>query len=142
MRARAVVVGALWGACVAGLLTARLEARDAFALLAAGALLGALAAPLSPRAAALDHPFLASLAAGAGVAMARLPEPSFFLLVPLIAAAVAWPFGGLARQETARDTLPRRALPATFALAAAVFFLQSADRDWTYASGSKDLGLF
>jgi uncharacterized membrane protein len=71
--------------------------------------------------------------------MLGFAETSFFLLVPLVAAAVAWPFD---RAEADSDRVPTWAAPALFATAAAVFFLQSANRHWQFASGSKDLGLF
>jgi uncharacterized membrane protein len=71
--------------------------------------------------------------------MLRFPEPAFFLLVPMVAAAIAWP---VARAHDDDPRVPSWALPASFALAAAVFFFQSANRHWQFASGSKDLGLF
>jgi uncharacterized membrane protein len=70
--------------------------------------------------------------------MPVMPEPTFFLLVPLLAAAVAWPLGPA---EEGAQTLPRGAVVASFAFAAVVFFLQSARRHWQFGSGS-DLALF
>lgn len=67
-------------------------------------------------------------------------EPAFFFLVAFAAAAVAPPFGGAARGDGGR--VPRGALVASSLLVGAVFFLQSAHRHWTFASGAKDLGLF
>ena len=72
--------------------------------------------------------------------MLRFPEPVFFLLVPLIAAALAGPWGR--RQPSDPDRVPAWAAPVLFAMAASVFFLQSANRHWQFASGSKDLGLY
>jgi len=83
------------------------------------------------------HPALAALAAALGLLMSRFPEPTFFLLVPALAAGAFWPFDP---PPEPRPT-PRWAVPATFLFAAAVFFLQSAGRHWTFGSGGKDLGL-
>jgi uncharacterized membrane protein len=108
-------------------------------VLAVGAGLGALAALVRRRAEPLRHPALATVAALCGVLMARVAEPTFFLLVPLVAAAFAWPLGPSPVRE---EPPPRWCLPVLFALAAAVFFWQSAQRHWTFASGGRDLGLF
>lgn len=86
--------GALWGLAVAGLsappaFDAATGARLA-GLSAVGALL-ALAGALP--ADALRHPGLAAAAATCGLVMVWRPEPTFFLLVPLLAAGLAWPFG-------------------------------------------------
>ena len=132
-------LGALWGVAAAGVLTPRAGPGAAFALLASGAALGAIAALFAPRAEALRHPVLAGLAGLCGAVMVVAPEPTFFLLVPLLAAAMAWPLGP---PPTREDPLPRWALPALFALAAGAFFWQSAHRHWTFASGGRDLGLF
>jgi uncharacterized membrane protein len=134
-----MAVGALWGLGAAGLLTPGLTAVAALAVLVAGALAGALIAFVRPGLDALDHPRAALCAAVAGAVMRVVPEPTFFLLVPLLAAAVAWPIG--TPTGTARD-LPRWAPAALFLLGATVFLLQSANRHWQFASGSKDLGLF
>jgi uncharacterized membrane protein len=133
--------GALWGAAAAGLLVSRLPPSSAVVLLAVGAGLGAAAALAMPAAEALRHPGLATIAALAGVSMMVVPEPTFFLLVPLLAAATAWPLA-LPEGEAAERPLPRWAMPAVFAAAAAAFFGQSAHRHWTFASGGRDLGLF
>jgi uncharacterized membrane protein len=131
--------GAAWGAGAAGLLVGHLRSPHPFTLLAIGAGAGAILAMARPRWPALEHPALAAVAAGAGALMGTLPEPTFFLLVALVAAAVAWPIGPADPEER---PVPPWAVPATFALAAAVFFVQSANRHWAFASGSKDLGLF
>src|SRR5688500_3408212 len=134
--------GAAWGLAAAGLVAAHLRA-PAWPFWLAGAVAGALAAFLMPRWEALRHPRLAVLAAACGVAIVPLPEPTFFLLVPLVAAAAAWP---LREEDGAPQRIPRAmpawTVPAAFVLGAAVFFLQSANRYWQYAAGSKDLGLF
>jgi uncharacterized membrane protein len=138
-RLRLAAVGAAWGVGAAGLLVGHLRSPDAIPPLAMGALAGAGLALIRPRWTALDHPVAAWVAAAAGVLMARLPEPTFFLLVPLVAAAVGWPVGTADPEER---RAPRWALPATFLAAVLVFFFQSAHRHWTFASGSQDLGLF
>jgi uncharacterized membrane protein len=134
-----VLRGALWGVGAAGLLVPRLETPQQLLVFGAGALCGALAGLRWPGAESLRHPWLAAAAALAGVAMTRLAEPTFFLLVPLVAASVAWPLGGPPPEE---KPLPRYVVPAIFLAAAAVFFAQSAHRHWTFGSGSRDLGLF
>jgi uncharacterized membrane protein len=132
--------GALWGLAVAGLFAPRLprtaEWAVAVGLGTAGALL-AIARRFPGD--ALRRPRLAAAAAACGVAMAFVPEPAFFLLVPLLAAGIAWPFG---TPPTAEQPLPRGTVTVLFLLGAAVFFLQSAHRHWTFASGGLDLGLF
>jgi uncharacterized membrane protein len=138
-RLKLAAVGAAWGVGAAGLLAGHLRPAHPLPLLAAFALAGAGLALVRPRWTALDHPLAALVAAAAGVLMPRLPEPTFFLLVPLIAAASGWPVGTADPEER---TAPRWALPATFAAAVLVFFFQSAHRHWTFGSGSKDLGLF
>jgi len=137
-RARTATIGALWGLGAGGLLTPRWPDGE-WLLLAGGAVLGVLVALLRPRLPALDHPAAAGVAAGAGLLMGWLPEPTFFLLVPLLAAAVAWPFGEEGEED---GPLPRFVLPAAFLAAAAVFFFQAANRHWQFGSGGKDLGLF
>src|SRR6185503_17308708 len=58
-------------------------------------------------------------------------------------ASVAWPLAPAdAGPPPLRRALPAWTLPALFVAGAAVFFLQSAHRYWTYGAGSKDLGLF
>ena len=138
-RLRLAAIGAAWGAGAAGLLVGHLRPAHPAPLLATFALAGAGFAVLRPRWTALDHPVAALVAAAAGALMSRLPEPTFFLLVPLVAASVGWPVGTADPEER---RAPRWALPATFALAVLVFFIQSANRHWSFASGSKDLGLF
>lgn len=132
--------GALWGVAAAGLFLPHLRGVSAVALLAAlgaaGALLAfAYAFPVD----GLRRTELAAAAAACGLAMVRLPELAFFLLVPLLAAGVAWPLG---TPPTAEKPLPRGIVPALFVLGATVFFLQSAQRHWTFASGGMDLGVF
>jgi len=138
-RLRLAVTGAAWGVGAAGLVAGHLRAPHFLAVLGVGAAAGAVLALVRPRWGALDHPALALVAAGAGAAMGTLPEPTFFLLVPLMAAALAWPIGPA---DPEARPLPAWALPAAFAFAAAVFFFQSANRHWSFASGGKDLGLF
>jgi uncharacterized membrane protein len=70
--------------------------------------------------------------------MTFLPEPTFFLLVPLLAAAAAWPLGP---PPAVDEPLPRWVMPLLFAAAAGALFWQSAQRHWTFASG-RDLALF
>jgi uncharacterized membrane protein len=134
-----VLRGALWGVGAAGLLVARLDTPQQVLVLGAGALAGALASLRWPAAESLRHPWVAAAAALAGVAMTRLAEPTFFLLVPLVAASVAWP---LSEPPADEKPPPRWVVPALFVGAAAVFFAQSAHRHWTFGSGSRDLGLF
>jgi uncharacterized membrane protein len=136
-KARTAFIGALFGLGAGGLLAPRF-AQGAFLLLPGGALLGALLAWARPRLLALEHPGAAGVAAAAGLLMIWLPEPTFFLLVPLVAAACAWPFG----EEGEEKALPRWVTVALFAGASAVFFLQAANRHWQFGSGGKDLGLF
>jgi len=138
-RLRLAAIGAAWGAGAAGLLAGHLRLADPVPLLGMGALAAAAWALVRPRWTALDHPALAAAAAAAGALMPALPEPTFFLLVPLVAAALAWPVGTADPEERAA---PRWALPCTFVVAALAFFIQSANRHWSFGSGAKDLGLF
>ena len=138
-RLRLAAIGAAWGVGAAGLIAGHLRPADPVPFLAAGGVAAAGWALLRPRWTALDHPVAALVAAAAGALMPRLPEPTFFLLVPLVAAAVGWPVG---TSDPDEKHAPRWALPATFAAGAAVFFIQSANRHWSFGSGSKDLGLF
>lgn len=137
MGSRAAAVGALWGLGLAGLLVPHLP--DPLTTFAAGAAAGACAALFRPSLPALAHPAAATLAAVAGVFMVRLPEPTFFLLVPTAAAALAWPLGPNKGEDR---PLPAWMPPASFALGAAVFFVQAANRHWQFGSGAKDMGLF
>jgi hypothetical protein len=131
--------GALFGLGAAGLLAPRLGARDALVAFCVGACLGALAALRLRSWPALAHPWAAALCAMAGLGMLSVPEPAFFVLVPLVAAALAWPFG---RAPAGTDHVPAWVTPALFVGATSSFFFQSASRHWQFASGSKDLGLF
>ncbi len=144
-RSLAAASGACFGAGAGGLVAANLRAEPAL-FLAAGAILGALLAARRPDAPALAHPWLAALAAACAALVVVAPEPAFFLLVPLVVASCIWPFAPVAVVEGDRAAIPRAmpswALPALFAAAAAIFFLQSAGRYWDYGAGSKDLGLF
>jgi uncharacterized membrane protein len=135
---RHLAIGALWGLAAGGLLIARLPRGLALAFLALGAVCGAVVAWGRPAAEALAHPRLALLAAACGTAMMVAAEPTFFLLVPLVAAALAWPVGP---SPDAERPPPRWAMPVLFAVAAFAFFLQSAQRHWTFSSG-RDLALF
>src|SRR5688572_4159912 len=75
--------------------------------------------------------------------MVVAPEPAFFLLVPLVVASVFWPLSPPAAPPPPLPrALPSWTLSAVFALAASVFFVQSAGRYWSYGAGAKDLGLF
>ena len=139
MRARDGATGALYGLGAAGLLAPRLGEPAALITWAMGALVGAALGVSWRQWPALEHPWAAALCASSGLAMLRLPEPAFFLLVPMVAAAIAWP---IAKAPDDDDRVPDWALPGSFALAASVFFFQSANRHWQFASGSKDLGLF
>ncbi len=88
---------------------------------------------------ALARPWLAVVSAAVGVLLLRSSELAFFVLVPLVAAAVS---GAAARLATETRPLPRWAVPALFAAAATAFFAQSVNRHWQFASGSMDLGIF
>ena len=141
-RSLAAASGACFGAGAGALVAANLRA-EAAAFLAGGAVLGALLALRFPGAPALAHPWLAALAAACAAVVTIAPEPAVFLLVPLVVASVAWPLAPVDADPPAiRRALPSWTLPALFALAAAVFFMQSAGRYWAYGAGSKDLGLF
>lgn len=141
-RALAAAIGGCWGTGASGLIVGNLRA-EAWPLLVAGALAGAALGAWRPRAAALAHPWLAVVVAAAGALMVAAPEPTFFLLVPLVVASVAWPLAPAdAPPPPLRRALPSWTLPAVFGLGAVVFFVQSAGRYWAYGAGSKDLGLF
>jgi len=135
----ATATGALWGVAAAGLLVTRVGPEAAVLVLGLGALFGAAAAWAFPDGEALTHPVLAGIGALSGALMTVAPEPTFFLLVPMVAAAAAWP---LSTPPESEAPPPRWALPALFAVSAAAFFAQSAHRHWTFASGGRDLGLF
>jgi uncharacterized membrane protein len=137
---RRAATGALWGLGVAGLITPRIFDATTGAILAALSAAGALLALAGALPAdALRHTGLAATAAACGLGMVWRPEPTFFLLVPLLAAGLAWPFGTPPADE---KPLPRWTLPVLFGLAAVVLFLQSAQRHWSFGSGGMDLGLF
>src|SRR5438477_2827675 len=143
-------IGALWGAAAASLLVPRLPPSTAFAFFAVGGLLGAVFGLARPNAEALRHPALAAVAALAGATMMVAAEPAFFVLVPLLSAALAWPFAaggpgpvvGTRASDAQEEPLAPWVMPAVFAIAATAFFWQSAHRHWTFASGGRDLGLF
>ena len=139
MRPRDGATGALFGLGAAGLLASRLGPSEAVVAYAVGGVAGAAVGLSWRQWPALQHPWASVLCAASGLAMLRFPEPAFFLLVPMVAAAIAWP---VARTHDEDQRVPSWALPASFVLAAAVFFLQAANRHWQFASGSKDLGLF
>ncbi len=135
--------GAGWGLAAAGLVLSHLRVAPSAAWLATGAAAGALLAVARPALEAWRHPLAALLAAAAGVLAVFVPEPAFFLLAPLVAAALAWPLRSQASEpEGIPRALPRWVVPALFAGVALVFFLQSANRYWGFGAGSKDLGLF
>jgi uncharacterized membrane protein len=132
--------GALWGVAAAGLFLpqvsgARLVETLAILPIAGAALALADVFPAD----GLRRPLLALTAAVCGLAMARIPEPTFFLLVPLLAAGMFWPLG---TPPAAEKVPPRFVLPVLFAMGGAVFFLQAARRHWAFGSGGMDLGLF
>jgi uncharacterized membrane protein len=133
-----IATGAMWGLAAGGLLVARLPQATALAVLGLGAVLGAVMARVHPSAEALAHPGLAVVAALCGASMTLVPEPTFFLLVPLVGAALYWPLGAPSADE---KPLPAWAMPALFAAAATVLFWPSAQRHWSFASG-RDLALF
>jgi uncharacterized membrane protein len=139
MRLQDAATGALFGLGSAGLLAPRLGPRGAFVAFFIGALIGAAVGLRFRLWPALAHPGAAALCAVAGLAMLSFPEPAFFVLVPLVAAGLAWPFD---RAPIESDRVPAWAGAALFVLAAGAFFLQSANRHWQFASGSKDLGIF
>ena len=78
--------GALWGVAAAGLIVSRLSPPYTFVVLALGAALGAGLALALPSGESLRHPVLAFVGALAAALMTVAPEPTFFLLVPLVAA--------------------------------------------------------
>lgn len=137
-----MAIGAAWGLGGAGLVAGHLRLEAPWPLFAVAAVAAALAALAAPAAEALRHPLLALAAAACGLLMVRLPEPTFFLLLPLMVAAAAWPLRPPGVHESIPRAVPDWAAPASFALATAVFFLQSAGRYWGYGAGAKDLGLF
>jgi uncharacterized membrane protein len=122
----------------------RIEA--GLAVLALGAAAGGILALLRAQNEALRHPWMALVAASAGLLLARpvraSAEPAFFLLVPLLAAAVAWPLRRADEADRIPRAVPAWAVPATFLAGASVFFIQSANRFWSFGAGAKDLGLF
>lgn len=140
--ARSVAAGAAWGIAAAGLVAGHFRVEPAWPWLVAGSAAGALFALARPAAEAWRHPWLALLAAVAGVVMGPLPEPMFFLLVPLVSSAVAWPLRREGQPERLARAMPAWALPATFLVGAAALFVQSAQRYWAFGAGAKDLGLF
>jgi uncharacterized membrane protein len=130
----------LWGVAVAGLFLPHLRGARAVEVVAILAVCGAaLCVTQVLPGDTVRRPGLAVGAALCGLAMAHAPEPTFFLLVPLLAAGLFWPFGPPPRGER---PLPWFAVPALFVLGAAVFFAQAARRHWGFASGGMDLGLF
>jgi uncharacterized membrane protein len=141
-RLQHAAIGAAWGIGGAGLLVGHLRLADPAALYGVAAVAAALAALLLPDTEALRHPALALLAAACGLLMARVPEPTFYLLVPLMVAAAAWPLRPPGVPESMPRAVPAWVVLATFVMAAAAFFIQSANRYWSFGAGSKDLGLF
>lgn len=142
-RATLAACGAAWGVAVAGLLLAHLRAPATAWGLAAGAIAGLLFALVRPGLEAWRHPIAASIAGAAGALAVFLPEPTFFLLAPLVAAGFAWPLRAADDEpEGIPRALPRWVVPALFAAGAIAMFVQSASRYWAFGAGSKDLGLF
>ncbi|MFI4946404.1 MAG: hypothetical protein ACHP85_24210, partial [Burkholderiales bacterium] len=138
-RIRDAAVGALYGFGAACLVAPRLGGRPGWVALGLCLVLGAAVALRVPSWPALARPWAAVLTAVVGVALLRSVELAFFLLVPLVAAALA---GALVPAADETRPIPRWSAPLLFAAAAAVFFVQSANRHWQFASGSMDLGLF
>lgn len=134
--------GAAWGVGAAGLVAAHFRVPAPAPLLTLGAALGATAGLLRPRAEALRHPWAALLAAAAGLFMGWVPEPTCFLLAPLLAAAAAWPLRGDQQPAPGPGQIPRWGVLGSFLAAGSLFFVQSANRYWGFGAGSKDLGLF
>jgi len=142
-RATLAACGAGWGVAVAGLLFAHLRLPPSAWNLTGSAVVGALLALLRPSLEAWRHPVAAALGAATGALAVFVPEPAFFLLAPLVAAAVAWPLRSVDDEpEGIPRALPRWVVPALFGAAALVLFAQSANRYWGFGAGSKDLGLF
>jgi uncharacterized membrane protein len=137
-----LAMGAAYGLGGAGLLAGHFRLPAPAGLYVVGALAGALAALLAPAVEALRHPPLAAGAAACGLLMAWLPEPTFYLLVPLLVAAAAWPVRPPGVRESIPRAVPGWVVPAVFAAASLLFFVQSANRYWGYGAGAKDLGLF
>ena len=140
--ARTVAAGAAWGIAAAGLVAGHFRLEPAWPWLVAASVAGALLALARPAAEAWRHPWLALLAAVTGVVAGPWPEPAFFLLVPLVSSALAWPLRREGQPERMPRAMPGWALPATFLVGAAAFFVQSAQRYWAFGAGAKDLGLF
>ena len=138
-RIRDAAVGALYGFGAACLVAPRLGGRPGWVALGLCLVLGAALALRIPAWPALARPWAAVLTAVVGVALLRSVELAFFLLVPLVAAALA---GALVPAANETRPIPRWSAPLLFVAAAAVFFVQSANRHWQFASGSMDLGLF
>jgi len=138
-RIRDAAVGALYGFGAACIVAPRLGGRPGWVALGLCLVLGAAVALRIPSWPALARPWVAVLTAVAGVALLRSVELAFFLLVPLVAAALA---GALVPTANETRPIPRWSAPLLFVAAAAVFFVQSANRHWQFASGSMDLGLF
>ena len=71
--------------------------------------------------------------------MLSCPEPAFFLLVPLVAAALSWP---LRRNASERRSGPRVVRAGPLHARRHRVLPPVGDRHWQFASGSKDLGIF
>jgi hypothetical protein len=90
-RLTAGLLGALWGLAASGLLTPRLDPGGRFEVLAGGAIAGLLGGLLFPHRASLLGRGECALGAVLGLVMWRFPEPTFFLLVAVLAAAATRP---------------------------------------------------
>lgn len=102
----AVLRGGLWGLAASGLLTPRLDMGGRFEILAGGAIAGLLAEFLFPRWASRLGRGECTLAAALGLVMWRFPEPTFFLLVAVFAAAGTRPLEVHARPPRASADPP------------------------------------
>lgn len=89
--------GGLWGLAASGLLTPRLDMGGRFEILAGGTIAGLLAGLLFPHRASQLGRAECTLAAALGLVMWRFPEPTFFLLVAVLAAAGTRPLEVRAR---------------------------------------------
>jgi uncharacterized membrane protein len=135
---RDALVGALYGFGAACLVAPHLDPSLLPAAAALLALIGAGAALHFESWPALAHPWAGAVAAVAGLASLQSIELAFFVVVPVVASALAGPL----TRAVSGVRLPAWAAPALFVIAAVAFFVQSAGRHWQFASGSMDLGIF
>lgn len=139
-----LLAGACWGLAAAVLLAVGLRVGPSLAVAAAGCAVGLLLAFRWPSFEAWRHPAASFVAAAAGLAAFGFTQGAFFLLAPLVAAAVSWPLAS-GRAHRPPGTPAAREWPwllMSFVAGASVFFTQAARRHWSFASGARDLGLF